>query len=951
MKINNICRIITSEPQMSRCIGISQMCNNHKDCPLDDDEDAHLCTRVISVDEFCALHLRMSSTALSVICELDDTYKRLMWNVIDNHAPHFSLVNISIRPPEPDDGSSVLQKARKESAAEGTKLVIRSRRQPNTVSFHCGGGILVNILGSGLASSWNGNEKRCLCPPAFYGNQCEYQNQRVTVTLRVGTFDGLTSFSFVVYLLDDKSHIIESFHQINYVSIRDCQTKFSLHLLYSSRPKAFHRNYSVKIDAFETKTLYYRTSWIFPLVHSFLPVYRLSISLTMPLEPPVPETSCPLKCSSAHGYCTIYANTGQFFCKCKPGRSGSLCTDSYKCDCSPHSLCVGLWNNRSICVCPLHKFGPRCYLTSSVCEQKTIKKCQNGGQCIPSDVRIASDPVDVCLCPIEFHGKNCEYNQSRIDISLTSLSTQNIPEYFFLHFITVRSHPSANREVLPTKEWGPHERTSTFKKIPFDRSSITVYWSNEFHLLFAQDQINMYLLILQIKHLSNTNYKVTVKPSQRCPPIRELLNSTIISFPLLRRVKCYHIPCQKRVELSCFHDEDQFICLCTHDRRANCFLFDHHMKYHCSHRSHCENGGQCFQNNITCPSAAVCACPTCYLGARCHLSTKGFGLPLDVILSYQIRPHVAFTNQPVILRVSVGITLLILLIGLINGILCIFTFRRKAPRVMGCGVYLYVVSIISLLTTITFTLKFILLVLTQLLIITNRIVLIGQCFSIDFLLKGFLQTGDWLYACVAVDRLFSVIKGINFNKTSSKKAAKWVIGIVLIFVSGTSVHEVYYRTLIDDVEEQRIWCIVRYPKSYSSWLTTYTTIISIVHFMGPFTINIVSTVGVIVIAARHRSHAEKNRSYCQHLNIQIRQHKYLIISPIALILLAVPRIILAFTLECMKSARDPVTLLLIGYFVSFIPPILTFVVFVLPSKTYTKAFKAAMLSIRKIVKS
>jgi hypothetical protein len=286
-------------------------------------------------------------------------------------------------------------------------------------------------------------------------------------------------------------------------------------------------------------------------------------------------------------------------------------------------------------------------------------------------------------------------------------------------------------------------------------------------------------------------------------------------------------------------------------------------------------------------------------------------------------------------------------VGLVNGILSTLTFRRKTVRVLGCGVYLYVASILSLLTIITFTFKFVLLVLTQLLIITNVTVLIGQCKSVDFLLKVFLQTGDWLYACVAIERLFSVIKGVNFNKTSSKNIARWIIGIVVIFVTGTSIHEAYYRILINDLEDQRTWCIVRYPKSYSNSLTTYTTVISIVHFMGPFLINIVSAVGIITIAAKHRSKAEKRRSYRDHLRNQIHQHKYLIISPIALIILATPRIILSFTLKCMKSAREPVTLFLIGYFVSFIPPLLTFVVFVLPSDVYLKAFKTAMRSIGK----
>jgi hypothetical protein len=263
--------------------------------------------------------------------------------------------------------------------------------------------------------------------------------------------------------------------------------------------------------------------------------------------------------------------------------------------------------------------------------------------------------------------------------------------------------------------------------------------------------------------------------------IRELLNSTIVSFPRLRRVKYYHIPCQKRLELPCFHDEDQFMCLCTYDRRANCFSFDYYTKYNCSYTSHCENGGQCFQNSLTCPS--------CCFGTRCHLSTKGFGLPLDVILGYQIWPGTAFTKQPLTLRMSVFITVLI------NGMLSIPTFQRKTICGLGCGVYLYFASIISVLTMIIFTLKFVLLFVTQLSIIRSRTNLIGQCASIDFFLKVFLQIVDWLYACVAVERLFSVIRGVNFNKLLSKKVAKWVIVFVVIFVS--VVHQ--FMKLITEV--------------------------------------------------------------------------------------------------------------------------------------------------------
>jgi hypothetical protein len=585
----------------------------------------------------------------------------------------------------------------------------------------------------------------------------------------------------------------------------------------------------------------------------------------------------------------------------------------------------------------MHKFGERCYLPNNLCQQTLAKNCKNRGQCIPRDNRITVDDPTVCSCPDGFYGNQCELNETRIDISI---SVPNLQESLLLHFITVNSHTGPISFIL-TGKWAPHQRATTFKRIPFDRDSITIYWSNLFHILFAEHDDKMYLLLIQLNNTLSYGYNVSIESSKRCPPIRELLNNTIINFPRLRRVKYYHMPCKERLDLECFHDEDQFMCLCTNDRRANCFAFDHDMNYNCSELSYCENGGQCFQNAAECPTAAICACPKCFLGTRCQLSTRSFGLSLDIILGYQIRPGISYNNQPLSIKISGILTIIMLIIGLINGTFSILIFKRKIPCEFGCGIYLLMASIISILTMLLFALKYFLLILTQLAMVKDIGFLKGQCMIIDFLLKASLQIGDWLFACVATERLILTIK-VNFKKTLSRKVAKWMVCFVCIFVIGTSIQEPFYRKLITDEDENRIWCTVVYSNLYSNFLNKYTTIISVIHFIGPFIINIISSFGIITIAAVYRSKSQKKLSYCAHFCKQLRQHKYLIISPILLIILALPRIILAFTLDCMKSARESVMLYLIGYFISFVPPVLLFVVFVLPSDVYRKEFKNAL---------
>ena len=158
------------------------------------------------------------------------------------------------------------------------------------------------------------------------------------------------------------------------------------------------------------------------------------------------------------------------------------------------------------------------------------------------------------------------------------------------------------------------------------------------------------------------------------------MNKTIAEYDLIRRIKYYHLPCQMySPHLNCFYDEIH-LCLCYNfngKRLADCFEFDHNMTFDCSGQNECENGGQCFQNNERCPSRSICMCSPCYYGRRCQFSTSGFGLSLDTILGYHIFPNVNIENQSTIVKFSLSLTIIFIIIGLIDGIICLLHLRIK----------------------------------------------------------------------------------------------------------------------------------------------------------------------------------------------------------------------------------------------------------------------------------
>jgi hypothetical protein len=89
-------------------------------------------------------------------------------------------------------------------------------------------------------------------------------------------------------------------------------------------------------------------------------------------------------------------------------------------------------------------------------------------------------------------------------------------------------------------------------------------------------------------------------------------------------------------------------------------------------------------------------------------------------------------------------------------------------------------------------------------VISNEIFLNINCVSIDFILRSFLAISDWFNASISIERMLTVIKGVNFNKKKSCQIAPFVICLIIIITFGSTAHDPIYRRLVKDEIEQRI---------------------------------------------------------------------------------------------------------------------------------------------------
>ena len=593
------------------CIDSTNICDSSKDCLHGDDEQ--FC-KIENITEEWIDNCQVSSTLDSFdinqfICrslEVRRFSRRTVLSLKDysNSNKHLTTnVKSQIRSSSP---------------------VIRTFNDNNR---RCNRGIDIRVW---LDSVKNLTKRICFCPPSYYGDICQYQNQRVKLIPQIfsSTNSHRTLFAVVVSLIDDDDkRIIHSYHQFTYIPTRDCFIKSEFYSTYSTRPKNPTKKYSIHIDFYEKHSLGYRGSLLIPILFPFLPVHRLAVFVSIPSNNDS-VTSCSIR-QCVHGKCIKYFNNSENakFCQCNRGWSGRYCDIPHTSMCSLDSVHIGVSvHNRSVCVCPIHKFRPRCLLTNTICQNNQNSTCRNGGQCIPDNEQTQSKNNGfTCLCPKGFYGIECLPAAKQLMLSFGKDIV--IPQSIFIHFI-------AAVEPFGTI------RTTMFETIPIDKNTTIIDLLHEFQILLTEfEKKNYYLTAVEKVYNKSGTVVKTINPSDRCRHINEIFNETMIQLPLIRRIKYYHLPCQTySPDLSCFYD-DVNLCLCydyDQQRLANCFYFNHNMISNCYGFSDCENGAQCFQQMLSCPEKAVCVCPSCFYGLRCQFSTSGFGLSLDGILGYHI---------------------------------------------------------------------------------------------------------------------------------------------------------------------------------------------------------------------------------------------------------------------------------------------------------------------------
>jgi hypothetical protein len=218
----------------------------------------------------------------------------------------------------------------------------------------------------------------------------------------------------------------------------------------------------------------------------------------------------------------------------------------------------------------------------------------------------------------------------------------------------------------------------------------------------------------------------------------------------------------------------------------------------------------------------------------------------------------------------------------------------------------------------------------------------------------------WLMVIVAIERVY-VTWTVKGTWLKSPRIAKWIIAAIIIGTAACNVHELIYYQSIEDPKSPDINNSTLCVTSYPSGVATYNQVNIILNYIMPFLINFLSTIILIILIVKRRvaATAKKEDHSSSTRNVRITfgvyldlwaKNKDLITAPLATMvpqLFSLPQLIFSFSLSCQEFKIGwQRYLLIISYFILYLPQVLSYKLYVSPSSFYKEEFHETKLNKR-----
>ncbi|UJR07875.1 hypothetical protein I4U23_012157 [Adineta vaga] len=845
----------------------------------------------------------------------------------------------------------------------------------------------------GIGIRMHTNSIACFCPPQYYGDRCEFHTDRIIVLLHLNysesiyamiTDDKLVLKILVLLLFNNETianHLFHSrptneLHTFSKKTIHFLYSRATRFLLHKQQRYENHSNiineqpYSIRIEIYERQTseMPLRIAvWQYPIYFDYLPVFRFAKVLRFSTLTTKHNPCSNNPCNNNQECYPLLNERSKYICLCKSNFTGEncsienqICTSGY---CSFGSICkpdyqgVLLGNQLPYCICPFNRFGERCYLTYDQCIY--LNRCKNNGTCFP-----ASKPDSYqCLCTDQYYGRNCHLKKSEttLHINKTVSYSAAVIQYFDIDFLLMNL-VLAQQEVyqtLPAFHYYRHTQNTAPELI------LIKLYSQEINV-----PAEIYLLSV---HIDVTSISATTQiiEQNRCVDVHSLISDNITDisdnyFPII-----YHNICQKNENLLCFKD-DVYLCICSEEHnRVDCFTYDKHL----DQCFDCLTNGRCIKGNRTQMNHFLCLCPPCYSGARCQFNSNSFAFTLDQLFFVDLTS----TKSKILMYLLIIFSIIMFLIALPNNIFSFMTFRRQKCLSSGIGQYLFCMSVVNQINICVLVARLIHLTVIITGINGNQTIDNILCKVLNYSLTCSTRMVYWLVSFVAVDRVYTVVflRGQWLKKPYIARRLL-VLTFTLLAISGA--YELTFMKVIqmNNMNSRSSMCVIELPLTYQNMWIRIHQIVSILNFILPLVINICCTITIIYIIIQTKMNIRTSDNFLnadtgeqqQNQSVEnnyrknafqisediktketryrfnvlrdvLNDHKEMIARPAVTLvpsmfsLFSMPIFIASFSLGCQNLENNPIRyLLIVLYFISFIPQMITFFLYVYPSSLY-----------------
>ena len=314
----------------------------------------------------------------------------------------------------------------------------------------------------------------------------------------------------------------------------------------------------------------------------------------------------------------------------------------------------------------------------------------------------------------------------------------------------------------------------------------------------------------------------------------------------------YHQICISHETLLCFHDDD-YLCICADNHtRVECFQYDHQL----DRCAHCLTDGRCLRGDTTRSNDFLCLCPPCYSGGQCQFSSKSFTFTLDQLFYTDL-----VSNQQ---ERTVSLLILFSLLGFLfaipNNFSSFVTFRRRACLRNGSGHYLLCLSVINQINLGLFSAR-----LTHLAInITNTSSPSNLnnilCKLLNYLLVSSGRMVFWFSSLITIERVYITLV-LNGQWLKQPHIARRLIAISIISILLSTVYEfVFYKSLFIANAGQRSMCVFELPITYRSQWRIFHLLVSTLHSLAPFLINLCATITISVMVVKTKMNTSRTKT-------------------------------------------------------------------------------------------